>query len=1255
MSMKSQPSDGPLPPLMAPTLSEIAAAHPDLLSELKQLDPLRTAVLFAGLLTIPELQSNCLRIEVLVHLSLAYCNGRNTPTKAFVLRSFERLNAGYCGRAEDPAEDVFIGLVDTPRGNYRIFEGLREGNSFHLQRILNVVEGMPAQPPYTALRDSIDCLLKLADAVGNRMDALANMLGNEYPVQQLSKAISDRLLFFRDLLKFKDEELAQLQIRLELLDVFVLNPANCSDLSDQVLGETDLERYPLFRRGDTTYFLLPTGTGSAISRFVIESIIAMNNREAFERALVREYTRLFDGSPLLGDGFGTTLQFQRIKAGYIAGVANEVDVGRILYLIFFVDGLEDFFPEQLGGSNADPDALSNAVGGHFKHLESYAMQSSEFLDGVCLIVMCGFGRAMYCPITQPIPDRWRLEAISAGDLITLSWVSGFERLSLWRLLDAEASIKREGVDLLNINGLLNLVAWSKELNGHLVPHEQMEDGFTASSGMHIVVVRQNALRNLRFKVASDWRPRRVLDSDGCWIRVRKLDKSSFEEDQSVPLYASEEDVLHGRLRGVYIAATRPWWMQILFPENTDRQSIFEHWKMLCVWLSRAAPILDKFYPTLPKGPITFVVTFAEIADVAEGNLEPECIDELWSLFEISTDLSGSIIRINIAAGFDDGLPQEENIAEKMVVRALVAGAAIAAGGLMNETEQETLVERICPNEHARWIHRFRARSFRDFVHAEIKDEPTLIDQLDDASTRIGIGWRARAREIGPEIVGISECTSYLNDTVRRILDGLCIDLKSFNRASFVQALLNNYEAAVHSREIWTRTTRANIAMHDDEDKTILTILEHNGRLNACFVASRILIEASICECPSVGGRNPGRLELCRAMATAMMVHYLGGWSDAIRWKAIEPRIRVTPVGDIHMNHRFFDDVYIPFGRAGGKILLDQAKESYSRLYAEDQPATPLTSLLESQFLDAWKAEFGASLSGMIAFVRELEDMHLTPPKALCNLTRSALVKILANTAALSQAEASAAMDMLVLTPRAEWRVANLNFNDKDWYPWRFRRRLSVLRRPFIQIDEDSDPQIVFTPGILLEALQAMLRWFHTGELPAQQVKSKQMSKWIGHANNVERIAFNSTVGTRMRELGWQVETEMRATKLLNKSFDRDYGDIDVLAWRADSTRVLVMECKDLHYHKTVGEVAEQLSDFRGEIRLDGKSDHLKKHLDRIELVVTHEREVAKTLRIALPIKIEGHLVFKNPVPMQFAWENMANKTRLSLFSDLDQL
>jgi hypothetical protein len=164
-----------------------------------------------------------------------------------------------------------------------------------------------------------------------------------------------------------------------------------------------------------------------------------------------------------------------------------------------------------------------------------------------------------------------------------------------------------------------------------------------------------------------------------------------------------------------------------------------------------------------------------------------------------------------------------------------------------------------------------------------------------------------------------------------------------------------------------------------------------------------------------------------------------------------------------------------------------------------------------------------------------------------------------------------------------------------------------------------------------------------------------MKQWIGHANNVQRTEFNSSVADRMAELGWWVRKEVKLTWLLGRSLDRNYGDIDVLAWRPESGRVLAIECKDVQFNKTLGEVAEQLADFRGEIRPDGKPDLLKRHLDRLNVLNAHTAAVSQKLELASTMTLEGHLVFRNPVPMKFAWKRMEGKVRLSLFSELDRL
>ena len=95
----------------------------------------------------------------------------------------------------------------------------------------------------------------------------------------------------------------------------------------------------------------------------------------------------------------------------------------------------------------------------------------------------------------------------------------------------------------------------------------------------------------------------------------------------------------------------------------------------------------------------------------------------------------------------------------------------------------------------------------------------------------------------------------------------------------------------------------------------------------------------------------------------------------------------------------------------------------------------------------------------------------------------------------------------------------------------------------------------------------------------------------------------------MRADGWHAEVEVKVTKLLRRGFGKDHGDVDVLAWR-DNGRVLAIECKDVQFRKTLGEMAEQLSDFRGEIRSNGKRDELCKHLDRMEVIGQHPPLVA---------------------------------------------
>lgn len=159
-----------------------------------------------------------------MHLAVAYSAGKGAPSIAFVKRSFSRLGQGSCGRMEDPAEDVFVNLVSTPRGNYRVYEGIWEGAGYHLQRILNIVEAMPVGAEYVRLHKAIESLLRLSDAVAERAGVREYDLGEEFPRQALPSSLVGDLASTRDLVRFKAAELEQFGISTDALSEFAFSP-----------------------------------------------------------------------------------------------------------------------------------------------------------------------------------------------------------------------------------------------------------------------------------------------------------------------------------------------------------------------------------------------------------------------------------------------------------------------------------------------------------------------------------------------------------------------------------------------------------------------------------------------------------------------------------------------------------------------------------------------------------------------------------------------------------------------------------------------------------------------------------------------------------------------------------------------------------------------------------------------------------------------------------------------------------------------
>jgi hypothetical protein len=1235
-------------------LEAIRAEHPELLEQLRTFDPLKVATAFAALLTFPDLQSNCLRLEALVQLGLATGAGARKPQPKHLIRWFADLGTGRCGAFEDPAEDVFVGLIATPRGNFRVLAGIWGSGTFYLQRVIDVVEGMPTGGALGALRESVYALLALSEAVCARALLPRHKLGNPTPGQSLPVRCANRIDGLRCRVRFSPADLAALGISAGALQEFIIDPGDRDRLLQGSVGHALLERYPLVWNGGPYHFLLPTATSATIRRFVVERVNDLGVGTGFLDALAGEYAELMRDTPLLGKSSDAPVQFQRVARRPVASVATTVDEGRYLNFVFFADTFDRFRETGLTNPNPDPEDLGNVVGSLIDTSQEKASQEPDFRDGLTIAVDCGIGRATAISLERKERAGWRVEFLSAADLITLSWLPEMSPLFLWKLREAQERLAALGVELQNANGLLNLVAWVRSQHGHLVPHAEVPVGFADGDRPKLIVIEQNALRMLRHEAATSWDAQVVQNTRGEWVNVRKPEQSQFKEDLAKPLYSSEDRTKSRWPLGVYVTDSRPWWCELEVVERSDGDMIFQRWQMATMWLSRAAPVLEGAFRNLPAGPLLWRLKFeGPIGDI-DGDIEPGDYEEAKAEITVSVGEDRRTVVMIASPRFEPANFNASNVAERALVARAIDGFAELAGEVLTADRHAAILAAIVPDDRARQTHMFRARNFLDSVRESLPRTPVLIDPIDAATPKLGLGWRIRDRTLGADITGKEDCVGFLNAAVASLEDDLCEDLRQFDREALIASALRNHESAAVDREIWMRTSSAVLSLHNDKQSAADVIALHEYRVNTVSLTTRLLVEFGLCECRFGGGLKPGRLDLTRLMAKACSLPGYGGWSDAIRWDAMEPVLKIRPLGDIHAKAADFEEIVTSFSRAGTDLRVSDAVENYPRNLEQIGVRESLETALDAAFLAAWREEFGASVDEVWRFIDAIEDMGADANQAVLRVPKSVLGSLKLGGELLAPEPTAAIVEALLLKSRPRWRDIPPGYDEKDRQPWRFRRRLSVLRKPIIQIDEGADPIFLIAPGLLRSGFVYMLRGFLRGDFPAWQLKPL-MQSWTGAASDRRGREFNAEVATRLGELGWQVEPEVAVTKLLGKGFDRNYGDVDVLAWRPDVGRVLLIECKHVQLRKTYGEIAEQLADFRGEADANGRPDYLLRHLNRVDVISRHVPEVKRYLKLEGAQKVESHLVFKHPVPMKFALKRMQERVTVHLFSELAQI
>lgn len=1203
---------------------------PEPAKKLTQVNGLQATLSFSALQLLPELQHHSIRLQILSSLSFLFCEGKGRLKTTAFNKIFKMAGRSLVATLEDPPEDAFCSSVCTARGQFLLLEATDEGAGFFSQRLINVVEGMPDNVHYEKnIKGPLFALLKLSDAVLKRAGLVRNIEGSRSKSEELDVATLGKLADFTKALSFSNKELRELGIFKELLKPFDCGKLAKKQFKRETFGSTSLNFFPVNIRSNGVDLLFPGLVSTALRGFIIQTIQSRFPK-ALMPALASEYEQLIATSPYGPSSLGYETGFQKVRGVWVLNLTRKLDTGRYLHMFYFLDDLADFAPDFFGGVGAN-EGLSDAIEYFTNRAAKEIVKDSDFIEGLTLVVGCGVGRGLMQGIPYPPKGiNWKIEALSIHDLETAYWHPDHNDRMFWQAIQNSDAVAEFGVELLNVNGLLNLIAWQNNLYGHMVPHADIPADFVPSKDARLLLpIPINELLDLRLESYAARDQCTLVDWEGNYRTVVVSGRSRFG---SLPVYG---ELKFDRQYPLVVVPDERCnlWASVSWPEDADRRFGIERLKMITAWLPRISKALAK-HGILANLPTSVYLDFN--FDTAIGIVESEVttLDAQNSLdFTSAVFPDGSnCIRFKITSDFDTALHHPKNIAERRLVSDILdAFERKYSLGI----DKDQLLAKIVKNDFARYAHAFRVTSFRHHFNYRLPSDYVVPSDVDSATRRLMMGWEYGAELAQRETTGVAECCRLLNKIVAGLEGKLIAEVRAYDPAKYLEKILENHEAAWVGRENWKRSTAAILGLAENEAEAREDILRQSSKTTTAVVGYRVLMEVGQVECGKDGGRPLGNFDLADLLAAVSEIFQLGNASDAIRYGAMEPIVRISPLGDVMMNwdfhegavndvvtQNFYDGVIFQTGR-------------YASYFEEEEVNGNSEDQSESEFANAFSDEVGCRIRDLANFISAVQSILLEMDQPYWNCCPDELKGALFSRAPELEDHFEVVLNALTMPPRENWNEIPEGFLEKDKQPWRFRRMLSVLRRPILSYREAGKERLIICGGMIQDGILYMLERYLEGDFDQHQLSSRRMKRWFGKVAS-ENQAFNETVCDKLRAIGLEAVSDKNLAELINGSSDNlvdgivASGDVDALAWDAGKGIVYAFECKKLQGKKTPGELAEQLSKYSG----SGQKDKLRKHLARLTVLQRHRDMLSSYFGFEVK-QVVGGLVFSERVPMHY--------------------
>ncbi len=1196
---------------------------------MRRCDPKSTITKLAGLLTVPELQANAIRLEILVHLAAAHCTGRSCPNRNVIARWINKhLGSTPIAAREDPVEDVFVTNVGTPEGNFLLFQNQWEQSDYFLQTVIDVLGSSAVPHKCQRLLVPSRALLALSDCVAKRLGLQRWNSKLSFPQGIVSLPSKAQMNNGARAVTFTSHDLKILGIDQKILESFVLRSQDKHALSSDTIGHSSLERRPLIELDGDLVLALPHAVSPAIRRFVITELWRLNCLSEFSRTLATHQFSQVSDFGLLGvkghaEAIPVHVQPTR-KAPSFHSVVFRYDIGKYINVVLLHDHMDRLRVHGLASFIKYPEQQRMALEEYITRVAQHCRSLPGFTGGVTLLVNGGLGSGFASGLKSDTDD-WRFSAIQIPHLLMLASELHRPLIHYLRFLEHRDKVVRKGAHILSIGGDYNLYCYWKESDFRLTPADwSLQPG-------SLFVVPTNSVLPVRQEIRTLMDRHVLQTTDGSNVPVMRLGVGTpFKSLQDHPVYASLSHLAAGQLGGAVETSRGTSWLLIKTRHNSKsvRHFLYQMWTGFISLYRKLVLEIDTRYPDVIKRPVAVQLDFDDV--ILPEHYDESMVGDGVGKPEIKIDLDKNTADVRFPSDLLAYFRHPENTGERLVLRSITkAIMGIYHPKTIDESSIDALVGSVLDHSGIRIFHVFRTYDAVEWLLNRQKQDPNLFAYENFNFCKLGLSEGCTRRLPGNTIDTKAECNAFLHCIVGKVIDRLRERLRRLSRVSVIRMGIEMHESAIQDRVHWRRTAQAILALYAQSDDVHAIAQDRESDRTAVSVAARTILEMAICDCPSSGGRDVAQWDFDELIAEAWHLVEVATDSDAIYRDLTDPRIELHANGEYTPDRSFQRTVIKPFMEAYHREGFEEAAQKYSELYRNGAPVAGKRAdeVLAAEFISAFRTEYGLTPDDVLVGLERLMSLAVERESVVVGTTLGNVkAELTANRGSTSDA-CEAFIRTFSICHRPEWDKAPLGFKQKELYPWRFRRRLSCAFRPvFVFGARDSD-SVLFGAGSLRRRCMFLMERTEAGHLPQDFFETREMKQYIGAVNNERGHAFARSVAEEMRENGWNARSEVQMVEL---GASVELGDVDVLAWKTNGD-IRLIECKRLQLARTVAEIAEICRRFQGEAK-----DELAKHVQRVEWIGANPKCLQRIVGF-VPERscVDDRLVTNTHVPMTY--------------------